>query len=124
MVVVSSTDKFIIGCVHQVKGLLDLACHLINKLLWCFSSLSSFQLDLLTMLIRTCLKAHIIALHSLESGNGICQHDLVGVSNVRLAGSVSNGRGDVIRFLHGVFLTFCRRSGLFFHSDAICAAQI
>ena len=62
--------------------------------------------------------------HSLESGNGICQHDLVGVSNVRLAGSVSNGRGDVIRFLHGVFLTFCRRSGLFFHSDAICAAQI
>ena len=49
---------------------------------------------------------------------------IIATSNVRLAGSVSNGRGDVIRFLHGVFLTFCRRSGLFFHSDAICAAQI
>ena len=59
-----------------------------------------------------------------RAGNGICQHDLVGVSNVRLAGSVSNGRGDVIRFLHGVFLTFCRKSGLFFHSDAICTARI
>ena len=58
------------------------------------------------MLIRTCLKAHIIALHSLESGNGICQHDLVGVSNVRLAGSVSNGRCDVIRFSSWCFSHF------------------
>ena len=57
---------------------------MINKLLRSDASLLGFQLDLLTVLIGSGLEEYIIALLSLETGNAVCENDLVGVSDMRL----------------------------------------
>ncbi len=51
------------------------------------------------MFIRAGLKEHIIALCAAVTGDRIRQHDLVSVSDVRLAGSIGDRRGDIVRFL-------------------------
>ena len=55
-----------------------------------------FQLDLLAVLIGSGLEEYVVALLTFEAGDAVCEYDLVGVSNVRLAGCVGNRRGDVI----------------------------
>ena len=60
--------------------------------------------------------AQSVLLRSLKTGNAVCQHDLVGVSNMRLAGCIGNGRCNIIWFL--TFFTH------FFHSSCQENAQL
>ena len=101
MLRIRCTDKFVIGRIHQIPDTTDLACNLINMLLWCDPGCFGLQFDLLTMLIGACLKKHIISLLSFEPGNAVCQHDLIRISNVRLAGCIRNrGRNIIFWFTH------------------------
>ena len=84
MVLVRGADKLIIGSVHQIPDTPDLPCSLVHKLLWSNACSLCLLLDLLSVLISTCLEEHIIALGSLISCNTICQHDLIGVADMRL----------------------------------------
>ena len=74
-----------------------------------------FQLDLLAVLIGSGLEEYVVALLTFEAGDAVCEYDLVGVSNVRLAGCVGNRRGDIIfrsDFFHVMYYSFpfCRIS--------------
>ena len=48
------------------------------------------------MLIGSGLEEYIVALLTFEAGDAVREYDLVGVSDVRLAGCVGNRRGDII----------------------------
>ena len=50
------------------------------------------------MLIGTGLETDIVALLSLKTRDAVCQYNLVGVANMRLAGCISDRGGDIIRF--------------------------
>ena len=98
MVSICGTDKFIIRSIHQIPDTLDLACSLIYKLLWSDACSLCLLLDLLSVLIGTGLEEHIVSLSSLISCNTVCQHDLIGVADMRLTGSICDGSCNIIRF--------------------------
>ena len=85
MIIICCTDKVIIGGVHQIPDLPDRASHIVYIFLRCNTGLLCLQLDLLSMLIRSCLKKNIIAIFSLETGNAVCQNNLIAVSDVRFS---------------------------------------
>ena len=105
MIIVRGADEFIIGSIHQIPDPLDLACRIIHKLLGCHACGLCLQLDLLAVLVGSCLEKYVIALLSLESGNAVCQHNLVGIANVRLAGRIGNGGGHIKLLLIHVHLS-------------------
>ena len=82
---VRGADEFVIGGSHQIPQALHLACHLVHIFLRGYSRLLSLQLDLLTVLVRSGLEEHIIAVLPLESGDAVRQHGLIGVSDMGLA---------------------------------------
>ena len=51
------------------------------------------------MLIGSGLEEYIVALRSLVAGDAVCQYDFIAVADVRLAGGVSDCRGNIIRRL-------------------------
>ena len=51
------------------------------------------------MLVGTGLEADIVALLPLKTRDAVCQYDLVGVADMRLAGCIGDRGGDIIRFL-------------------------
>ena len=93
---VGGTDEFVVGRIHQIPDSLDLGGYVIYEFFWCDACLFCFQLDLLAMLIGSGLEEYIVALLTFEAGDAVCEYDLVGVSNVRLAGCIGNRRGDII----------------------------
>ena len=48
------------------------------------------------MLISSCLEEYIIALLTFIAGNSIGKNNLIGISDVRLAGGISYGSGNII----------------------------
>ena len=96
MVFICGTDEFVIGCVHQIPDALDLTGYVINEFLRCNTCFFCFQLNLLAMLVSSGLEKYVVALLSFITRNGVCQNRLVGIANVRLAGCIGNGCGDVI----------------------------
>ena len=82
---VRRADKLVIRCVHQIPYSLDLSRDIVHKFLRRDPGFVRFQLDLLTMLVRTCLKEHVISLASLVAGNSVRKDDLIRVPDVRLA---------------------------------------
>ena len=103
VVCIRCTDKFIVRCVHQIPDSLDFCGNFIHKSLRCHTFFFCFQLNLLTVFIGSGLEEHIISLLSLKTGNAVCQHDLVSVSDMRFAGCIGN-RSCHIKFL---FIHFC-----------------
>ena len=99
MVLVSSTDELIIRSVHQIPDALDLISHTVNENLRGHAGSFSLQLDLLAVLIGTGLETNIVSLLSLVASDTVCQNDLVGITDMRLAGSIGDSGSDVIRFL-------------------------
>ena len=73
--------------------------NIVNELLGSLADSRCLLLYLDTVLIGTGLEAHVKALELLVSCDTIGEDDLVGVSDVRLARCVGDGRCDVIRFL-------------------------
>ena len=96
MVCICGTDEFIIGCVHQIPDILDLTGYVINEFFRCNTCFFCFQLNLLAMLVSSGLEKYVVALLSFITRDGVCQNRLVGIADVRLAGCIGNGCGDVI----------------------------
>ena len=90
MVLIGRADKIIIGCVHQIPDTFYLSGYIVYILLWSDSSLLGLLLDLLTMFIGSGLEVNIITFLTAESRDRICKYDLIGISNMRLAGCVGN----------------------------------
>ena len=108
MILVCGTDKFIIGSIHQIPDGLDLSGHIVYIFLRCDAGFLRFQLDLLSMLVGTGLEKHIIALLSFKTGDGICQNDLVSISDMRLAGRIGDRRCHIIfSSVHFILLSIC-----------------
>ena len=99
VVFVCSTNEFVIGSVHQIPDIFDLAGYIINKFLRCNACFFCFQLDFLAMLICSCLEKYIISFQSFVACNGICQNSLVGISDMRLTGSISDSCCNIILLL-------------------------
>ena len=72
MVIICGTDEFIIGSVHEVPDLLDLSCYVVNELLRSYACVRSLSLDLLTVLVGSCLEVNVIALFSLVACDRVC----------------------------------------------------
>ena len=107
MILIGRADELIIGDVETVTHLPNGACYLVYELLRGNAGLLRLDLDLLSMLVGSRLEEYIVALLSLESCDGVCQHDFIIVANVRLTGGVSDGRCKIIGFLfHISFLPF------------------
>ena len=99
MILIRCTDETVILRTHKIEDPLDLSSYLINKLSGGLADSRCLLLYLDTVLIGTGLEAHVKALELLVSCDTVGEDDLVGVSDVRLARSVGDGRCDVIRFL-------------------------
>ena len=97
---VRGADELVVGGSHQIPQTLHLARHFIHIFLGGHARLFGLQLDLLTVLIRSGLEEHIVAVLSLEPGDAVRQHGLIGVADMGLAGGVGNGRGDIIFSFH------------------------
>ena len=96
MVLVRGADKLIIGSVHQIPNPLYLSSCLVHELLGSNTCCLSLFFNLLSMLVRTCLEEHVISLLPLISGYAVSQNDFIGIADMRLAGSIGNGRGNII----------------------------
>ena len=117
MVFICCTDKFIIGCVHQIPDTFDLTGNVIYEFLRCNTSFLGLQLDLLAMLISTCLEIYVISLLSLKTCDGICKNNLISISDMRFTGCVRNGSADIISLLfHFSFLHNIKNNCMLTHN--------
>ena len=95
---VGGADELVVGNVHHVPDRADLVGDAVDELLGRLAGGGGLLLDLLAVLVRARLEAHVVALVALEPRDRVREDDLVGVADVRLARSVGDRRGDVIRF--------------------------
>ena len=96
MIGVGRPDKLVIGGIHQIPDPADLTGHLIHIFLRCNAGILCLLFDLLTVLIGTCLEENIIALHPAEAGDAVSLNDLVGISDMRFSGCVSDSRRKIV----------------------------
>ena len=96
VVVIGGADEVVVGHVHQIKLLFDDGGYLVHKLFGGDAFGLSLQLVFLAVFVGAGLKEYLIALHALEAGDGVCQHNFVDVANVRLARGVGNSRCQII----------------------------
>lgn len=89
VVSVCGTDEFVIGCVHQIPDSLDLTGYIVYEFLWCDSCFFCFELDLLTMLVSSCLEKYIVSFLPLVTCDRVCQYDLIGVADMRFTGCIA-----------------------------------
>ena len=98
VLLVRRADELVVGDVHQVPDALYLPRHVVHELLGAHSRGGGLLLDLLPVLVRARLEAHVKALQALKARDRVGEHDLVGVADMRLARSVGDRRRDIIRF--------------------------
>ena len=107
MVCICGTDELVIRSVHQIPDSLDLCGYVVYIFLRCDACFFCFQLNLLTMFIGTGLEEYIVSLLSFETGDTVCQYDLIGVSDMRFTGCVGDRRCHIkFFFCHCLFLLF------------------
>ena len=109
---VGGADELVVRDIHHIPDGADLFRHAVYERLGRNARGGGLFFYLLAVLVGARLKAHVIPLRPLEPRDGVCQNDLVGVADVRLARGVGDGRGDVIRgfFCHGSLLKRSRLS--------------
>ena len=103
MIFICSTDKTVIRRIHHIPDAFYLAGNLIHIFLGTDSCFLCFFLNLLSMLVRSGLKIHVITFLSLKPCNAVRQHDLISVADMRLPRCVGDCSRDIIFFL----VTFC-----------------
>ena len=99
VVIVGGADEVIVACAHKIPDALDLAGNAVNVLLGCDACLVGKVFYFLTVLVGTRTEEYILTHSALKSCEGIGHYDLVGVTEMRLAGCISN-RGCEIKFFH------------------------
>ena len=92
------THKAIVGRVHEVPDTLNFRRYLVDIRLRRHTGIFCLALNLLTVLVCSGLKIYVIALFALKAGNCVRQNNLIGISDVRLAGSIGNRRRDIVGF--------------------------
>ena len=95
VIIVGGADEMIVGGVHQIPDAADLAGHTVHVFLGLNAGVSGLILDLLTVLIRTGEKMHVVAALPLVAGNSVGHDYLIGVAEMRLGGCVGDGGCDI-----------------------------
>ena len=85
VIFLSGTHELIIGGIHQIPDGMNFSHHLIYEFLGSLSRILGLPLDFLTMLIGSGHEKYIIALITLEAGNGISQDNLIGIPDMGLS---------------------------------------
>ncbi len=96
MIAVRRADKFVVRDVEHIAEPADRSSHIVHKRLWRHARFRRLELDLLSVLVRSGLEKDIVAVLSLVARYAVRQHDLVVVSDMRLAGSVRYCRCDIV----------------------------
>ena len=96
MIIIRCPYELVIGCVHKIPYPPDLIISIVHELPGCYTGCFRLFFYLDTVLIGTCLKEYIISLLSLVSRYCIRKHYLIGISDMRLAGSVGYGCRNII----------------------------
>ena len=94
---IGGSDEPVIGCPHQVPEMADNTGSLIHKFFGGQAFFNGTCFNLLAVLIASGLEMHIISVSFLISGYRIRQHDLIAVTDVRFAGSISYRSSYIIR---------------------------
>ena len=98
VILVRRPDEVIIGRIHQVPDPPDLARGPVHIFLRRHTGRLGPVLNLLAVLVRTCLEMHVEAFQPLVARDRVRENDLVRVADMRLSGCVGDRRRDVIRF--------------------------
>ena len=93
---VGGADKPIIGGVEHIPVAAHFGGHLVHEGLRGHAGLFGLLLDLLAVLVGARLKEHIVAVLPLIAGDGVGQHDLIGVAHMGFARGVGDGRGQIV----------------------------
>ena len=96
MIVVSGADKSVVAYPHGFPEALEVRNDLVNVLLRGYALFLCLQLYLLTMLVGSCQEHYVIALHSLESCDGITRYGRIAVTDMRISRRIVDRGGDVI----------------------------
>ncbi len=96
MVLIRGADEPVIARAHQIPDAADLRAGLVYKLLRAHALLDGTLLDLLPVLVGSGLEPDIITVRALIPCDRIRQNRLVGVADVRLAGGIGDGCGDIV----------------------------
>lgn len=107
---VGGADEIVVGGIHFIPNAPDNARHAVHIFLRRYALFFRKLFDLQSMLIGAGAEKDVIALLPLVSGDGIGENDLIGIADVRLAGSIGNGCGNII-FSFLIFLVL-------FHSNS------
>ena len=99
VILVRGADELVVGGVHQIPDGPDVAGHPVHVGLRLHPRLLGLLLDLLAVLVGAGLEEHVVAHEPLVAGDGVRQHDLVHVADVRRGRGVSDGRSDIVRSL-------------------------
>ena len=86
-------------CIHQIPDPLDFTGHIVHIFLGADACGLCLLLNLLTVLIGAGLEVDIKASLPLVAGDGICQHDLIGIADMGFCRGIGNGRRNIIGFL-------------------------
>ena len=109
MLRVGRADELVVGDVHEVPDAADLAGDGVDVLLRGLAFLARLILDLLPVLVGAGQEIDVAALRAAEARDGVGQHGLVGVADVRHAGGIGDG-GGYIKLLPVHVLAFPRLS--------------
>ena len=119
MVSVGGADKAVVGHIQAIPYLFDLGRDLIHILFGADALFFGDLFDLLSVFIRSGQKIYIKPHHAFVPRDHIGQHHIVGVANVRLAGCIRNGGGQIkLFFFHAessslivIYILYCNRFG-------------
>ena len=96
MNLVRGADKLVIGSVQQIAHSLNDPRHLVHKLLGRHPCLLGLQLDLLSMLVGSCLVKDIIAFLPLKPGDTVRHHNLIVVAYMGFPRGIGDCCGNII----------------------------
>ena len=96
MLGVGGAHKPIIGRIHHIPYALDFVGNSVHELLGSYLRRRGFELDFLAVLVRTRLKIHVVALHTLRARNEVGKHNFIGVADVRLARRIRDSGSKII----------------------------
>ena len=95
---IRGADKSIICRIHQIPNRTDLPRDTVDILLRGNAGRFRLVLNFLSMLVGTGLEVDVVTGHTLVAGNGVRQHNLVGVANVRFRRSIRDRSRYIVRF--------------------------
>ena len=96
---VGGADEVVVGGVHRVPDLADLAGNPVDIGLGGDAGGLRLLLDLLAVLVGAGAEEDVVALHPLVAGDRVGEDDLIGVADVGLGRGVGDGRRHVKLFL-------------------------